>query len=160
MGIKVKGKEHKSFDLLEDKLKEVNMANNGERRNKEADIGGSFDRGNEIRRKTRELIGASTLQGKEKRSSLENLLNDFEEKEPEEVVLLSDDENEAVASVTELKRSLERETSSSEDPNSVSDSEMVAEEKDAERSGEDELLRKRSKKDCSVAARYVVVGFR
>ena len=137
MGIKVMGKEHKSFDLLEDKLKEVNMANNGERQNKEADIGGSFDRGNEICRKTRELIGASTLQRKEKRTSLENLLNDFEEKEPEEVVLLSDDENEAVASVTELKRSLEREKSSSEDPNSVSDSEMVAEEKDAERSGED-----------------------
>ena len=48
----VMGKEHKSFDLLEDKLKEVNMANNGERRNKEADIGGSFDCGNEIRRKS------------------------------------------------------------------------------------------------------------
>ena len=119
------GKEHKSFDLLEDKLKEVNMANNGERRNNEADIGDSFDRGNEIRRKTRELIGASTLQRKEKRTSLENLLNGFEEKEPEEVVLLSDDE-----------------------------------EKDAERSGEEGLPRKRSKKDCSVAARYVVVGYR
>ena len=153
------GKEHKSFDLLEDKLKEVNMANNGERRNKEADIGGSFDRGNEIRRKTRELIGASTLQRKEKRTSLENLLNGFEEKEPEEVVLLSDDDNEAVASVSELKRSLERETSL-EDPNAVSDSEFVAEEKDAERSGEDGSPRKRSKKDSSVAARYVVVGFR
>ena len=136
------------------------MANNGERRNKEADIGGSFERGNEIRRKTRELIGASTLQRKEKRTSLENLLNGFEEKEPEEVVLLSDEDNEAVASVSELKRSLERETSSLEDPNAVSDSEFVAEEKDAERSGEDGSPRKRSKKDSSVAARYVVVGFR
>ena len=88
------------------------------------------------------------------------MLNGFEEKEPEEIVLLSDDDNEAVASVSELKRSLERETSSSEDPIAVSDSELVAEEKDAERSGEDGLLRKRLKKDSNVAARYVVVGFR
>ena len=136
------------------------MANNGERRNKEAEIGGSFERVNEICRKTRELIGASTSQKKEKQMSLENLLNGFEEKEPEEVVLLSDEDNEAVASVSELKRSLERETSSLEDPNGVSDSEFVTEEKDAERSGDDGSPRKRTKKDSNVAARYVVVGFR
>ena len=105
------------------------MANNGERRNKEAEIGGSFERSNEIRRKTHELIGASTSQKKAKRTSLENLLNGFEEKEPEEVVLLSDEDNEAEASVSELKRSLERETSSLEDPNAVSDSEFVTERK-------------------------------
>ena len=73
-------------------------------------------------------------------------------------MLLSDEDNEVEASVPELKRSLEREMWSLEDPNAMSDSQFVTTEKDVERSGDDGSPRKRTEKDTNVAARYVVIG--